>query len=86
MVRQRGHLDTELFETDEPLLQLRPRNVGQAQDLEPQRGTHAAFWHGGPGASGSPKPLLDRCPLPGETRSWRQLLDLRHRVLVQRTE
>jgi hypothetical protein len=54
MVRKRRYLDPELFETDEPLLQVIPRNVGQAQDLEPQRGTHGAFWHGAPGASRRP--------------------------------
>ena len=45
MIRQGRHLDPELVETDEPLLQDVPGNVGQAEDLEPERRPHGAFWH-----------------------------------------
>jgi hypothetical protein len=48
MVRQRGHLDAELFEPYDTLPQDLPRNVREAEDLEPHGRRHAAFWHGPP--------------------------------------
>jgi hypothetical protein len=69
VIWQRRHLDPKLVETDEPLLQDVPGDVGQAEDLEPEYRAHGAFWHAPPRAParldnvahafrGDSKPLL----------------------------
>ena len=63
------------FETDESLLQVIPWDVGQAQDLEPQRGTHGAFWHGAPGASNDPPGARDK---PSNDPARLGAVNLRH--------
>lgn len=56
MVGQTSRLDPESLEPDEPLLQDLPRHVGQAEDLESQRGTHEAFWDAAKGSRSVAEP------------------------------